>query len=115
MEVGLSIVVLFTTFYLWSGIAGICRKKKRKKIKDFGIEADATVLTIYLAYAKREQNMFKSQIRVEPLTGRNYIVELRIDQGDYDGHLLKAGSKILIKYLPADRKKVVLLKVLSEN
>jgi len=114
MEVGLSIVILFITLYLWSSMLIVCRKKKRRKILDSGIEADATMLTIQFAYAGREEEVLRGQIRVEPLRGRNYIVELRVYRVEFDSRL-KVGSRILIKYLPANRKLVVLSKVLTEN
>lgn len=111
MEFGLCIFILLVILYLISGYYKDFKRGRESNIKRNGIEAKATVLLIEMGENWQETKLFKIQIQVEPVQGRNLVTELT-DIPERNIHQLKVGDKLLVKYLPKNPKEVIFVKIL---
>ena len=112
MELGLCVVVILASFYVWKGFSKNCKKERQRKIMNSGNEAEATVLTIVSLPTEDQKEQFRIQIQVLPAKGRNFVAELDAQLTDHDLNSLKPGGKIIIKYLPNSSRDVVFVRVL---
>ncbi|MCE7068115.1 hypothetical protein [Dyadobacter sp. CY326] len=113
MIVGVSGVMLFVLFLVWSYVAASRKASKIKEILDFGIESEATVLATISIRNQRKRSIVNLRVQVEPLSGRNYVTDIEAFRYEKDKSF-RSGDKILVKYLLAKPKDLVLVKVIKQ-
>lgn len=85
-------------------------KMKRRLLKE-GVEADAVLLNMeQTGLYVNNQPQIKLQVQVHPVTGRNFVSEVREVLTLIDLSQLRIGSTLKVKYNPANTREVMVLR-----
>lgn len=85
-------------------------KMKRRLLKE-GVEADAVLLNMeQTGLYVNNQPQIKLQVQVQPLSGRNFVSEVREVLTLIDLSQLRIGSALKVKYNPANTKEIMVLR-----
>lgn len=83
----------------------------KKRLMRQGIEADAVLLNMeQTGLYVNNQPQIKLQVQVQPLTGRNFVSEIREVLTLIDLSQLRIGSTLKVKYNPVNTKEVMVLR-----
>ena len=109
------ILICMITFWVFSTIRKTVNEKRKKRILEEGVEANATVLNIkptgeYLNNLPE----FQVKVQIKPEAGEHFEAEMTevLSYSKYD--LLRQGSQVLVKYDPGYYKRVIFLQM-AEN
>jgi hypothetical protein len=82
-----------------------------KRLAREGVEADAILLDMEKTgvYVNRQPQV-RMQVQVQPLTGRNFVSEVRQVFTAFDLKRLRIGTSIKVKYNPMNTKEVMILR-----
>lgn len=85
--------------------------KMKKKLMKEGIEADAVLLNMeQTGLYVNNQPQIKLQVQVQPLTGRNFVSEIREVLTLIDLSQLRIGTTLKVKYNPENTKEVMVVR-----
>lgn len=110
----LIIVFITAVFYLVLSrtlfpILQISQMKKR--LMREGVEAEAVLLNMeQTGLYVNNQPQIKMQVQVQPMTGRNFVSEVREVLTLIDLSQLRIGSTLKVKYNPTNTKEVMVLR-----
>src|SRR5918993_1574106 len=84
--------------------------KMRRRLMNEGVEAEAVLLNMeQTGLYVNNQPQIKLQVQVQPLTGRNFVSEVREVLTLIDLSQLRIGSTLKVKYNPVNTKEVMVL------
>ena len=85
--------------------------RMKKRLMQEGIEAEAVLLNMeQTGLYVNNQPQIKLQVQVHPLSGRNFVSEVREVLTLIDMSQLRIGSTLKVKYNPANTKEVMVLR-----
>ena len=85
--------------------------KMKRRLMNEGVEADAVLLNMeQTGLYINNQPQIKLQVQVQPLTGRNFVSEVREVLTLIDLSQLRIGSTLKVKYNPVNNKEVMVLR-----
>ena len=85
--------------------------KMKRRLMNEGVEADAVLLNMeQTGLYINNQPQIKLQVQVQPLTGRNFVSEVREVLTLIDLSQLRIGSTLKVKYNPVNTKEVMVLR-----
>jgi hypothetical protein len=105
------LLLVIVAFWIGSKIWTRIYQRRQKRILLSGIESEATV--IGFGHTGRFVNnapQLKVQIQIRPQKGRNFVTEIKQAVSWADFNLLRAGSRIIVKYDPIYPKQAVLMR-----
>jgi hypothetical protein len=83
----------------------------KRRLMQEGTEADAVLLNMQqTGLYVNNQPQVQLQVQVHPLTGRNFVSEVREVLTLIDMSQLRIGSTLKVKYNPANTKEVMVLR-----
>lgn len=84
--------------------------KMKKRLMKEGIEAEAVLLNMeQTGLYVNNQPQIKLQVQVQPLTGRNFVSEVKEVLTLIDLSQLRIGSTLKVKYNPVNTKEIMVL------
>ena len=85
--------------------------KMKRRLMNEGVEAEAVLLNMeQTGLYVNNQPQIKLQVQVQPLTGRNFVSEVREVLTLIDLSQLRIGSTLKVKYNPINTKEVMVLR-----